>query len=79
MEGYLSEQIFYFSWPYAYDKALAFEKAAREIWDMLPFKYDVNTGVICSTILSFVSRVIIPVWCSQGFTLNDNLQTGQGI
>jgi hypothetical protein len=40
MEGYLSEQIFYFSWPYAYDKALAFEKAAREIWDMLPFKYD---------------------------------------
>lgn len=40
MEGYLSEQIFYFSWPYAYDKALAFEKAAREIWEMLPFKYD---------------------------------------
>lgn len=40
MEGYLSEQIFYFSWPYAYEKAKAFEKAAREIWDILPFKYD---------------------------------------
>ena len=40
MEGYLSEQIFYFSWPYAYDKAKEFEKAAREIWEMLPFKFD---------------------------------------
>jgi hypothetical protein len=36
MEGYLSEQMFFFSWPYAYEKAQAFEKAAREIWDRLP-------------------------------------------
>jgi hypothetical protein len=36
MEGFLSEQMFFFSWPYAYEKAQAFEKAAREIWDRLP-------------------------------------------
>jgi hypothetical protein len=36
-EGYLTEQLFYFSYPYAYDKAQAFVQAAQEIWAMLPF------------------------------------------
>jgi hypothetical protein len=40
MEGYLSEQLFYFSYPYAYDKAVAFVEAAKETWASLPFKYD---------------------------------------
>ncbi len=40
MEGYISEQLFYFSWPYAYDKAIAFMEAAQEIWAMIPFQYD---------------------------------------
>lgn len=40
MEGYLSEQLFFFSYPYAYDKAQAFEKAAREIWSILSFDYE---------------------------------------
>ena len=40
MEGYITEQLFYFSYPYAYDKAKAFVEAAKEIWSMLPFKYD---------------------------------------
>lgn len=40
MEGYLTEQLFYFSYPYAYDKAVAFVEAAKEIWAGLPFKYD---------------------------------------
>jgi len=40
MEGFISEQLFFFSYPFAYDKALAFVEAAKEIWDMLPFKYD---------------------------------------
>lgn len=39
MEGYLTEHLFYFSWPYAYDKAQAFVKAAHEIWAMLPIEY----------------------------------------
>ncbi len=39
-EGYISEQIFYFSWPYAYKKAQAFVTAAKEIWDSMSFKYD---------------------------------------
>jgi len=38
-EGYLTEQLFYFSWPYAYDKAKAFVEAAKEIWAGLPFEY----------------------------------------
>lgn len=40
MEGYLSEQLFYFSYPYAYEKAKAFAQAAQEIWANLPFRYD---------------------------------------
>ena len=40
MEGYMSEQLFFFSYPYAYDKAKAFVEAAHEIWSMLPFKYE---------------------------------------
>lgn len=40
MEGYITEQLFYFSYPYAYDKAVAFVQAAKEIWAGLPFKYD---------------------------------------
>jgi hypothetical protein len=39
-EGYLSEQLFFFSWPYAFEKAKAFKEAAVEIWAMLPFSYD---------------------------------------
>ena len=39
MEGYLTEHLFYFSWPYAYDKAKAFVDAAQEIWSMLPVEY----------------------------------------
>ena len=40
MEGYMTEQLFYFSYPYAYDTAKAFVEAAKEIWSLLPFKYD---------------------------------------
>ncbi len=32
--------MFYFSYPYAYDKALAFVEAAKETWAALPFQYD---------------------------------------
>lgn len=40
MEGYVSEQLFFFAWPYAYEKAQSFEKAAREIWARLPLGLD---------------------------------------
>jgi hypothetical protein len=40
MEGYATEQLFYFSYPYAYDKAKAFVKAAKETWATLPFQYE---------------------------------------
>lgn len=40
IEGFLTEQLFYFSYPYAYDKAKAFAQAAQEIWAGLPFRYD---------------------------------------
>ncbi|MFH1319595.1 MAG: acyclic terpene utilization AtuA family protein [Bacteroidota bacterium] len=40
MEGYLSEQFFFFSWPYAYQKAQKFIKAVEEIWNDLPFKIE---------------------------------------
>lgn len=40
MEGYVSEQLFYFSYPYAYDKAKAFVEAAKETWATLPFQYE---------------------------------------
>lgn len=39
LEGYLTEQLFYFSYPYAYEKAQAFVKAAQETWERLPFSY----------------------------------------
>lgn len=35
-EGYITEQFFFVSYPYAYDKLVMFEKAAREIWAKLP-------------------------------------------
>lgn len=40
MEGYVTEQFFFFSYPYAYDKLQMFTKAAKEIWQMLPVKID---------------------------------------
>lgn len=40
LEGYMTEQLFYFSYPYAYEKAQAFVEAAKETWATLPFKYD---------------------------------------
>jgi hypothetical protein len=40
MEGYMSDQFLFFSWPHAYEKARMFEKAAREIWAGLPFALD---------------------------------------
>lgn len=40
MEGYATEQLFYFSYPYAYDKAKAFVAAAKETWAILPFQYE---------------------------------------
>ncbi len=39
-EGYLTEQLFYFSYPYALAKAEAFVKAAKNIWAVLPFEYE---------------------------------------
>ncbi|MDX2001982.1 MAG: acyclic terpene utilization AtuA family protein [Chitinophagales bacterium] len=36
MEGYTSEQFFFFSWPYAYQKAQKFITAVKEIWAGLP-------------------------------------------
>jgi hypothetical protein len=40
MEGYVTEQFFFFSYPYAYDKLQLFIKAAKEIWSVLPVKID---------------------------------------
>jgi hypothetical protein len=40
MEGYLTDQFFFFSWPYAYEKAQKFIQAAREIWKRLPIRLD---------------------------------------
>jgi hypothetical protein len=36
MEGYITEQFFFFSFPYAYEKAQKFIEAANKIWDNLP-------------------------------------------
>lgn len=36
MEGYITEQFFFFSYPYAYEKAQKFIEAANKIWDNLP-------------------------------------------
>jgi hypothetical protein len=40
MEGYVTEQFFFFSYPYAYDKIQMFIKAAKETWAKLPVKID---------------------------------------
>lgn len=40
MEGYISEQFFFFSWPYAYEKAQKFIQAVQEIWAGLPVAID---------------------------------------
>jgi len=40
MEGYLSDQFFFFARPYAYDKAIKFIEAVKEIWARLPMKAD---------------------------------------
>lgn len=40
MEGYLTEQFFFFSWPYAYQKAQKFIKAVEGIWNDLPFNIE---------------------------------------
>lgn len=40
MEGYITEQFFFFSWPYAYQKSQKFIEAVKEIWANLPVKID---------------------------------------
>jgi len=44
MEGYVSEQFFFFSWPYAYKKVQIFIKAVEEIWSDLNLLDDTNNG-----------------------------------
>ena len=39
-EGFITEQFFYFSWPYAYQKAIKFKEAAEKIWSGLPIQLD---------------------------------------
>jgi hypothetical protein len=36
MEGYVTEQFFFFSYPYTYDKVEMFIKAVKETWQKLP-------------------------------------------
>lgn len=40
MEGFLSEQFFFFSFPYACEKAQKFIEASKEIWSKLPVKIE---------------------------------------
>jgi hypothetical protein len=40
MEGYITEQFFFFSWPYAYVKSQKFIEAVKEIWANLPVSID---------------------------------------
>lgn len=40
MEGYITEQFFFFSWPFAYQKSQKFIEAVKEIWANLPVKID---------------------------------------
>ena len=40
MEGYMSDQFFFFSWPYAYEKATRFIETVKEIWAKLPVKIE---------------------------------------
>ncbi|MBW8048847.1 MAG: DUF1446 domain-containing protein [Cytophagales bacterium] len=42
MEGYVSEQFFFFSWPYAYKKAQMFIKAVEKIWSDLHLLENTN-------------------------------------
>lgn len=39
-EGFLSEQFFFFSWPFAFKKADKFIEAVKEIWSKLPLKIE---------------------------------------
>ncbi len=39
-EGYMTDQIFFFSWPYAMEKAQSFIEAAKAIWQTLPISYE---------------------------------------
>lgn len=39
-EGFISEQFFFMSWPYAFDKAKMFVKATHEIWSKLPLQME---------------------------------------
>lgn len=40
MEGYLTEQFFFFTWPYAYQKAEKFVDAVKAIWKGLPIQLE---------------------------------------
>lgn len=40
MEGYITEQMFFFSWPYAFQKAQKFATAVKQIWKNLPVQLD---------------------------------------
>jgi hypothetical protein len=40
MEGYSTEQFFFFSWPYAYQKAQKFVEGVKGIWSKLPIKIE---------------------------------------
>ncbi len=40
MEGYVSEQFFFFSWPHAYKKAQKFVEAVDQIWGKLPVEIE---------------------------------------
>ncbi|HRI27092.1 MAG TPA: DUF1446 domain-containing protein [Chitinophagales bacterium] len=39
-EGFITEQFFFFSWPYAYDKCTRFIEAVNEIWARLPIRIE---------------------------------------
>lgn len=40
MEGYMTDQFFFFSYPFAYTKAKKFIQAVQEIWNTLPLKIE---------------------------------------
>jgi len=40
MDGFISEQFFFFSWPYAYEKCEKFIDAAKNIWASLPLQIE---------------------------------------
>lgn len=39
-EGFITEQMFFFSYPYAYQKAVKFIAAVKEIWERLPINIE---------------------------------------